>query len=267
MNINDETICTIISTRHFCDFQKNYVHKLLKQVRLSLLQQKTLFQKISFYEERNFRTLVLSKQSKENLNDYVVPKEIRLDVLKSLPNRKDIIQIDEHNCVKYWKDDTSISVITCYRKNVVPTDKGTKDDMVHVHFFFIDLQTGEIGMDQTDTYKGELIESVEELVEKFYSKFLVLVTYLELTEVKFEFVESILSKKRKSHLDISNTSRYNIIHVKSNWNTRRIILSDIHVRGHWRLQPYGSGRSRYKYIKIEPFTKGLTKRLSQKELI
>lgn len=269
MKIDNLSICSLVKLKDFCDFQIKYTVEWKKKYEshFSELQKKIYQEKINFYNERGFRILVLSEQSKENLKDYVVPKEIRIDVLKSLPNRKDIIQIDTHNCIKYWKDDNKVSVITCYRKNITQTDKMTNDDLVHVHFFFIDLKTGEVGMDNKYSYNNGIIDSVEKLIENFYSKFMVLITYLELTELKYELVESVLSKKRKTILGISNSSRNNIIHIKSNWNTRKIIMNDIHVRGHWRLQPYGIGRSQYKYIYIQPFDKGLTRRLAQKELV
>ena len=269
MTINDHSICIMISSKDYREHQIKHTQDALINLsdKLTDGQKYSLRNKINFHSESGFRMLVFSETSKNNLTDYSIPNDIKLEVLRSLPNRKDIIQVDKQNCIKYVKTDDKVSVINCYRKTDKFGDRPTLDDMIHTHFFTIDLVSGRIGFDYSDTYSGMEITDIETMIQKFYSKFLVVVTYLELTEVKLKVVESILSKNRKGHLDISNTSRYNVIHVNSNWNTHVININSFGVRGHWRLQPYGVGRTQFKFIWIEPFQKGLIKRLPQKELV
>jgi hypothetical protein len=269
MKINDHSICVIISSKDYREHQINHTENDLIKFgdRISDTQKYSLKNKINFHKETGFRMLVFSEKSKNSLSDYSIPNDIKLEVLRSLPNRKDIIQVDKQNCIKYIKTDDRVSVINCYRKTDNFGYEPTLDDMIHTHFFTIDLVSGCIGFDYTETYSGNRITDIETMIQKFYSKFLVVVTYLELTEVKLKVVESILSKNRKSHSDISNTSRYNIIHVNSNWNTHIININSFGVRGHWRLQPCGVGRSQYKYVYIKPYEKGLIRHLPQKELV
>jgi len=266
MKINDNSICSIIVSKHFREFHIEYTKKnFLKEMNEN--QKRTTEEKIKFHNESGFRILVFSKKSKDNLENYIIPTEIRLNVLRSLPNRKDVIQIDSSNCIKYIKTDDNLSFITCYRKSDEINSKPTTDNMIHTHFFNIDLKNGVVGTDESDTYNNVKIKDVKTLIEKYYSRFLLVVTYLELTDVTLNIIEGSTSKNKKSNLTISNSSRFNVIHVNTNWNVETISLLDIRVRGHWRLQPYGVGRSQYKYIYIKPFDKGLTRRLSQKELI
>ena len=266
MVIDNFSICTTICTKDFREFQIEHTEKGFKGSK-NPEKDRTFYQtKIEFYELTGFRILVLSKNSKENLKNYIVPKDIRFDVLRSLPNRKDVIQIDEYNCIKYSKTDDKIDFITCYRKNKTQTKNLTQDDMIHTHYFHINLIDETIVFDELDTYRNRRFESIGELIENYYSKFLVVVTYLELTDIDVKLIEGTVSKKRTKDFSITNNSRYNIIHVNTNWNTVTINLNSFDVRGHWRLQPCGVGRSQFKYIWINPYQKGLVKRLPQKEL-
>ena len=269
MKINDDSICSVIVSKHFREFHKQHTFNSIKGGMLNDNQHTTMLHKILFHDESGFRMLVFSQKSKENLENYLIPKEIRLEVLRNLPNRKDVIQIDDHNCIKYIKEDDKLSFITCYRKNLIVTNKGTMDDMIHTHFFTIDLKTGVMGFDRSDTYNKTSVEDIKTFIEKYYSRFLVVVTYLELTDVTLNIVEGVLgkNKNKKSNLSISNSSRFNIIHVNTNWNTMVVNVNSFGVKGHWRLQQCGVGRSQYRYVWVNPYEKGLIRRLPQKELV
>lgn len=275
MRIDDNSICVNVNSLKFREFQVSYTKKLLSEMNLSesdlgrihKSDLRGVHDKIDFFNQSGFRTLVFSENSKNNLEDYSVPKEIRLDVLRSLPNRKDTIQIDHQNCLKYIKTDEYIRGILCFRKKTPTIKDGmTMDNHIHTNYFSIDLSDGHLFVDDRFTFDNTPVD-YNTFIEKLYTKFLVTITYLELTEVKLEVVMNITCKGRKEYVGITNLSRYNLIHVNSNWNTRKINLSTINVRGHYRLQPYGVGRNKFKFIYINPYQKGLIKRLSQKELV
>jgi hypothetical protein len=90
---------------------------------------------------------------------------------------------------------------------------------------------------------------------------------LELTPITYNFIDGKKTYNPNKSEKITNETNKRFIMVNTNWNVETISLCDIRVRGHWRLQPYGSGRSQYKYIYIQPFEKGITRRLPQKELV
>jgi hypothetical protein len=263
MKINDDSICSVIVSKHFREHQKQHSIKSLESGILNDNQTLTMLEKMLFHSQSGFRILVFSQKSKENLENYLIPKDIRLDVLRNLPNRKDVIQIDNNNCIKYIKEDDRLSFISCFRDDI------GKNYAIHNHFFTVDLKTGIMGFDESDTYTNEKITDVKTFIEKYYSRFLVVVTYLELTEVTLNLVEGSLSKNKnkKSNLTISNSSRFNIIHVNTNWNTLVINVNSFGVRGHWRLQLVGVGRTQCKYVWVNPYEKGLVRRLPQKELV
>lgn len=269
MKITNDSICSMVVSKDFKDHQTKFTLNVLESKDLNDNQSRMLGEKLNFYNQSGFRMLVFSKKSKDNLENYLIPKDIRLDVLRNLPNRKDVIQIDENNCIKYMKDDETLCFSTHYRKSSDFGTKPTWDNMIHTHFFYVDLKTGEMGFDESNTYTKEIFTDVKTFIEKYYSRFLVVVTYLELTDVTLDIVEGSLSKNKnkKSNLTISNSSRFNVIHVNTNWNTMVINVSTFGVRGHWRLQQCGVGRSHYKYVWVKPYEKGLTRRLPQKELV
>ena len=93
-----------------------------------------------FFNKKEFRTLVLSKKSKNNLEHYKIPKDIRVEVLRTLPNRDDIILIDTLNCIKYTKTDTHLIVTFHYRKNeITPINL---EEITYMFYFHVDLVTG-----------------------------------------------------------------------------------------------------------------------------
>lgn len=271
MKITNDSICSVIVSKDFKEFHIGHTQNTIKTLSDTMNENQTrcVNEKLNFYKESGFRMLVFSKKSKENLENYLIPKEIRLDVLRGLPNRKDVIQIDENNCIKYVKTDDTLSFSTHYRKSWDFGNVNTRDNMIHTHFFNVDLKTGQMGFDESNTYTKEEIKDIKTFIEKYYSRFLVVVTYLELTDVTLNIVEGSLSKNKnkKSNLTISNSSRFNVIQVNTNWNTMVINVNTFGVRGHWRLQQCGVGRSHYKYVWVKPYEKGLTRRLPQKELV
>lgn len=273
MLLNDDTLCSVIRTvdfkRHHLDYTLKSMDNHIKNgVELSTRVKKIFTEKNWFFQQNGFRTLVLSKSSFDSLDNFIVPKNIRVNVLKTLPNRKDIIQIDSQNCIQYIKTDEKVILVSYFRQtnpnghNVYHTDF-----LIHTHFITIDLITGDVIYDENDTYTNVIFKTQNEVIEKYYSRFMVIVTYLELTEINLEIVYGKLNKHRKTNINIKNNSRFDVIRVTSKWNTYTLNLSTIDVRGHWRLQPYGTGRSKYKYIWIDSFQKGITKRRPQKELV
>jgi hypothetical protein len=258
MSINNKSLINVVSSKDFTEFHIRDTEKLFKIYHINDTKKIDFINnKIEFHKTNGFRRLVFSKKSNDNLNNYVVPKDIRVEVLNLLPNRKDIIQLDENNCIKYIKTDTMLFVST-YRWT---------NQQIHTYSFSVDLLSGYIIMDYSDTITGKLISNVEVLVEKYYSKFLVVVTYLELTDVTLNIVEGTLTKKKKTYSGLLNTSRFNVIHVNTNWNVETINLNSFSVKGHYRLQMCGVGRKTPKYVYVTPYTKGLVNRLSQRELV
>jgi hypothetical protein len=214
-------------------------------------------EKIAFFKETNFRKLVMSKTAMNDVvTNYKVPNELNYKVLRTLPNRKDLIMIDDRHAIRYIKDDKSIFI--CY-----------DSDEIHLNNYI--TRTMKIHLDTEnivgDCANSENVEEAEKATKNMYLLFILLVTYLELTDIKTEIVLPNQSVGTKKTFKVKNESNASFILVKGNWNTEKIILKDFSVKGHWRLQPYGIGRTQYKYIFIEPFEKGISRRLAQKQLV
>jgi hypothetical protein len=251
----------------FKDFKSHHISSCMSYMMKTNDQKmiKLLNDKIRFLSEMGFRRLVLSEKSKHNLENYMIPKNIRIDVLRSLPNRKDIILIDELTCVQYMKTDTELFVCVHERKENVSRLNPTALD--YMFYFHIDLLTGHISMDNFDNKINSKV-TPEQMIEEYYSKFLVVVTYLELTDVTYNIINGGVTKgdfMKSNH--IKNRSKQSVIQVNTNWNVEVIRLGSFDVRGHFRLQGCGSTRTEFRYVWVRPYKKGLIRRLPQKESV
>lgn len=270
MIIHGESICSVVRSIDFRKHHIKYTTENGKKVLIKFvdLVRPIYMDKLWFFNQSGYRTLVLSKPSLDGLKNYIVSKEIRIDVLKTLPNRKDIIQIDEQNCIQYIKTDEKVLIVSYYRERDPKGHKEfNKDFLIHTHFLSINLVSGDIVYDQNETLTKHIFGSQKEVIEKYYSRFMVIVTYLELTDITLEIVDGFLTTNKKTNPNLKNSSRFDVIRVTSKWNTYTFNINPIDVRGHWRLQPHGEGRRLFKYIWIEPFQKGITRRRPQKELV
>lgn len=256
MKIKENSLINVIQNEKYI---KHHVTNLLKLIMVDGKRENAYRNKMNLLNETNYRKLVFSNKSLENLVHYNVPKDIRVDVLKSLPNRKDIIQLDERTCIQYQKTDEFLCVMFHYTK--------VNDTLIYMNYFEVNLVTKKIRTDDKTCYFSHTTEmmNIDKLIEYFYSKFLVVITYLELTEVTLNVLQSGASFGTRKSGKIKNDTKKRYILVNSNWNVTTIRLDEFSVRGHFRLQPCGVGRKQYKYIFIEPFTKGGLKRLAQKK--
>lgn len=261
MKLNKFSIINVVESD---DYIKHHV-EYINVVKYKDLQQLTVYEeKISFFKENKWRRLILSEKTKSNLLNYMVPKNIRYDVLRSLPNRMDSIMIDKLTLLRYIKTDTHIV-------GMFDTDDVKTNDLFNYYFRFdlveerITLSAGDYRQMETNNIDAD--KSFKEFIEKFFNRFMVIVTYLELTPITMEIIEGGRSFGTKRDNKIKNETNKRFILVNTNWNVEKIDLRDIHVRGHWRLQPYGVRHSQFKYIFIKPYEKGITRRLPQKELV
>jgi hypothetical protein len=201
-------------------------------------------------DDSDYRKLVFSEKSFKNLSNYKPAKDIRVDVLRTLPNRKDIIQWSNNDVIKYKKTNDLIIVFMVTNGNPA--------------WIIIDLKSG------LDFLGGIEGTKRQDMIEDYYSKFMQVVTYLELTDVTLNIVDA--GAKGGNILkgnDIKNELPFKVIQVNSNWNTGTISVGDAFgVVGHWRLAQVGTGsEKRYKYIFINPYQKtGIINRKAGKDI-
>jgi hypothetical protein len=94
--------------------------------------------------------------------------------------------------------------------------------------------------------------------------------FIELSGKNVKFID-IKSKNEYGNifkpLHIKNQTKVDVVYVNSLWNVGSIGLGEFKVRGHFRLQPCGTGRGQIKLIFIEEFVKTHYIRRSTKELV
>jgi hypothetical protein len=260
MIFNNLSIGSFVSSKTYSDHQL----KSLSDKPFDELKTRIRTEQYDFFSQNGFRKLVLSKPTVEIIGGLEISKDISIDVLRSLPNRKDTIQVDEISCLKYQKTDDKINFVLVTRGN--HSYDGKEAFQFFTKFVHFDL---EKGVSLTDQYDSETQNELsdEEILDKYIMYFLRVITFLELTDVNLEFISGTTTKKRIYSNELKNVSKFDVIHVTSKWNTYTFNINPIDVRGHWRLQPYGTGRKLFKYIWIEPFQKGITRRRPQKELV
>tara|TARA_B110000285_G_C14966663_1_gene534422 strand:+ start:63 stop:851 length:789 start_codon:yes stop_codon:yes gene_type:complete len=262
MKLNHLSFINVVESKHYINHHVDYINS----VKLEDDNRKlTMYEeRIRFFEENRWRRLILSSKTKKNLSNYTVPKEIRYNVLRSLPNRMDSILIDNVTLLRYIKTDTHILGMF--------DTKGIGEGLpINNYYFRFDLveerATLSVGNPEDMNDPTKIDKTMGVFLEKFFGLFMVVVTYLELTPTILHIVDGGRSFGTKRDFKVKNETNKRFIIVNSNWNEEKINLRDIHVRGHWRLQPYGAGRTQYKYIFIQPFEKGIIHRLAQKELV
>lgn len=257
MKITSNSLIEIVKSDGYINHHISEISKA--KLTDSILKRDVYEKKILFFKDAKFRNLILSSNVLSDIeNNYVVPKDIRYNVLRSLPNKKDCILVDEKTVMRYHKTENEIQC--CFDISA--------NDLLYNHMFSIDLINERTVMHVKEKASDPLTKDMSDnFMEKIYGRFMLIVTYLELTDIETIVLEG--GKKygtRKSGKFINKTNK-NYILVTSDWNIEKIDLRDIHVRGHYRLQPYGVGRSQYRYVYIKPYEKGITRRLAQKELV
>lgn len=256
MKINNNSLINIVETK---DYIRHNTESCEKNILVHPKNKLIYEAKIVCYQYNKYRKLILTKKAYKDITEnYHVSKDIRFPVLRSLPARQDSILIDENTLLRYIKDDTFLAGTFHY------IDEWTK--AIKTFFFWMNLEKEIVVMDDYSRVNNKE-ENMEVFKEKFFSKFMLIITYLELTDIQTEILNPRSSVGTKKTDKFKNETNKQYIIVKSNWNTEKVILTDIHVRGHWRLQPYGVGRSQYKYIFIDAYDKGMTRRAAQKDLV
>jgi len=242
--------------KHHIDYCKERMMEYSEEDKVTNM----LKDKIYFFEETGFRKLVFSGTSLKNLEHYKCPSNIQLNVLRSLPNRKDVVMISEYQCFKYIKTDTELFVTMNYRDE----DYKQYDSPTYLIYLYINLVTGKVVHDNFD-YKLEKKITHEDILRCVYDLFIVVITYLELTPITLMIING--GDKRGDIIRdnlIKNETKSSVIQVNSNWNVKTVRLGGFDVRGHYRLMLVGKGRTRYEYVFIRPYKKGILRRLPQK---
>lgn len=254
MKLHNQSICFVIDSDSFKNHHINYIRTNVNLFNKSGDAE----DKINFFKETNFRTLVFSQKSHDNLlKNYIPPKKVDFKMLESLPNRKDIILFNETTCVKYVKTETTLTVTM--NKLSGRTDIEDVITLFYFRYNFVDerLLYDKFSYDKTVDLNWT------------YQQFLLIVTYLELTKVTLTVVET---KSKNGDIFrgnfIKNESLKKVIQVNTNWNTHVINVGGFSVRGHKRLQLCGRGSNKkLDWVDVRPYEKGLLRRLPQKELV
>lgn len=253
MKITEKSLCVELER----DFLKGIViNNCIKKKSETDHEMLKLLCDVNIYNmtHKSERTLVLTSKVKKLIDKCKidVSKDFRGDVLRTLPNRIDTIQVDENTCFKYHKTDICLYVQFFRYKPLT--------DQLYISDFFVSL-----GVNGTKEYVTSGLKVNNEDVDLF----LRVITFIELTDICLKYLlpkQSLGNIMKGDYL--KNFSNSKLIYVNSNWNVETIRLGTIDVSGHFRLQPYGGVNNRYyKYIFIEPYTKGLLRRLPQKELV
>ncbi len=142
----------------------------------------------------------------------------------------------------------------CYLK--FDFEKGSKDNgLMNWVMFYMNRKTGEL----CSHFEHQDVKQIEEFVYKF-------LCFFYLTDNQEEILAAGKVYGTRKSGKIMNDFKFPMTVVTSKWNVNTIRTEAFGVRGHFRVQPCGQGRTNYEIIFIEPFTKNGYKRTSGKEL-
>ena len=170
MKLNHLSFINVVETKDYINHHVDYINtaKLKDDPRKLTMYE----ERIRFFEENRWRRLILSSKTKKNLSNYTVPKEIRYNVLRSLPNRTDSILIDDVTLLRYIKTDTVIL-------GMFDTKGSEEGAPIHNYYFRFDLveerATLSVGATQDTSDEAVINKSMEFFLEKFFGLFMVVV--------------------------------------------------------------------------------------------
>ena len=199
------------------------------------------------HSRNHYNELVLSSKVQSMLDHIKVDKGIKWHVLRSLPNRSNCVLVDKNTVIRYIKGDHLITIIHDVKTEFNGTLNG---------FSLLDLKN-EINL------FGKKVDEYGLDHNKMEDTFFKVITFLEMTDPTLKIVYP-KSKIREGFVTYKNHTNLPYTLVTTNWNQHVIRIGETDVRGHYRLQPYGEGRLKYKYIYIQPFKRGITQKLPQK---
>lgn len=185
-------------------------------------------------------------------------KNINWNVFENISERKITLILPNQTFVRaYFRYD---KVEVCYAqakpaKESVPGEHKEGDLYLKYTVFFVDLKTGEEKLPSDKT----LDESDKMLVYKLFC-------FMFLTENQEEIIDAGKTYGTRKSGKILNDFNFPVTVVNSKWNITTINNQGFNVSGHFRLQWYGEGRSKWQMIFIEPFKKNGYKRTAGKLL-
>jgi len=122
--------------------------------------------------------------------------------------------------------------------------KSDNDGHMNWVMFFINRETMEL----CEHFEHQDVINLEEFVYKF-------LCFFYLTENTEEIIPPGRVYGTRKTGKTSNDFRFPLTVVTSKWNITSIRTDSFGVRGHFRVQPCGVGRTNYEIIFIEPFEK------------
>jgi hypothetical protein len=223
---------------------------------------------LSREENRNY----LPAPSTFEIIDNIKISEGKIDgtFFKGLPvNKKVTILFAERFFFRYYVREDSIFFISV---SSIPIDD-TKNE-VSYNTFRINTKDGTFSQNAFEedafTAARDQVGMVSASGRKFSSHFLGFLRhliFLEFSELETVFLKNGSKYGTKKQGKYVNESGNDIVIVDSTWNKTIIRVGEFGVRGHFRLQAFGSGRSSRKLIYVADFIKKGYVRNSKKQLI
>lgn len=176
---------------------------------------------------------MLKVQKKDNHFDWTVFKHLPdQKVTFILPNNKALRMIIIEDRIHFFY------TVFEFRDKVKGT--GWMNNVI----FYLNRESGEL----CEHFKHKDVVEIEEMVYKF-------LCFFYLTDNDEQIIAPGQVHGTRKSGKVMNDFKFPLTMVTSRWNTTTIRTEKFGVRGHFRLQPCGSGRMSREIIFIEPFEK------------
>ena len=172
-------------------------------------------------------------------------------VFKHLSDRKVTFIFPDNSLLRMTMSENTLAFV---HLKMDIKDKTNLTDTMKWVMFYVNRYTGE----QCDYFSHIDVKTIEKFIYR-------LLCFMYLTENDEVIVPSGGKNGTKKSGKIINILPVPLTIVTSRWNTTVIRTEKFGVRGHFRLQPYGTAMSLTKIIFIEPFEKnGYTRKAKSK---
>lgn len=213
------------------------------------------------YQNENY----LIKNAAMKMVREIPVKNSKFDIkfLKNLPHKKATFLLGDSLAIKYYKTPSDVyGIFYTY-------DKVPEGIMLNWRWFRVDLSSGKIKLPKKNVDNKDIsVHDNDPYNDDEFILFVKLLLFVELSELELEFLAPNQKTGTRKQGKYFNKSDSNVFIVNSKWNVVSINNDGFKVRGHWRMQPYGSNRLKRKMIWIDTFEKeGYIRNNKQKQKV
>ena len=208
------------------------------------------------------RNYVFTAPAREVIANIKVSRHLSADRIHKIKDRVYCLNFDRQMAAFVWKQDGDLKMIFTWEGKQVGDEGRLSSGMGTAsldRLFELTSAFSPQGALGTQEALGTQTTQNLKALGKLWRRVLQTLIFLELTDPEIQLVAA--GKKHSERpLGTSNSTRQDVYVVNSTWNKYIVRVEGWGVRGHFRMQPCGVGRTELKLVWVTPHQKsGLTR--------